>query len=275
MCDPLFMHQWQHIEHLGLEATEAKVYTALLDLGPSTVTEITKKAGVTRTLGYHILQKLCWHGLADSLPRAHKRLQFSATHPRRLVQYVAKQHSTWAKRVASAEELLPELVASYRTAEKPIIRYQEGSEGLMAIYAETLQSTSEILSILDIEGWNAPEFRQWGKRYNRERSAKKIHERILMLDTPLGREWMKTYQGEKAYTNYRWITRDQLHGIQEFGGELNVFENKTVMAIHQPRPLGIIIESGALARVLKGLFELAWQLGMDPSLRRKNSRTKR
>jgi len=39
------------INKLGLEKSEAAIYTALLELGPSTVTEITKKAGITRTRG--------------------------------------------------------------------------------------------------------------------------------------------------------------------------------------------------------------------------------
>ena len=53
------------IKDLGLEENEAKVYQALLELGPSTVSQITKKAGITRTFGYQILQKLSIHGFVN------------------------------------------------------------------------------------------------------------------------------------------------------------------------------------------------------------------
>jgi sugar-specific transcriptional regulator TrmB len=53
------------ISQLGLDETEGKVYLALLELGPATVDEITKKAGINRTLGYYALEKLGWYGLVD------------------------------------------------------------------------------------------------------------------------------------------------------------------------------------------------------------------
>ncbi len=247
------------IQELGLEETEAKVYLALLELGPSTVSEITKKAGITRTLGYHVLEKLGWYGLVDQVSGKGAKIVFSAEHPQRLIQHIKNKKNQWQRTLEKVEQKLPDLVSLYKFADKPTIKYQEGIEGVKNIFEETLKSRSEILSIMDVEGWDVPDFRTWARSYNRERSKNKIHERILLLDTPIARSWLEDYQGSFKYTEYRWIKKQQLKGIELFGGEINVYENKVVMALlKEPNRMGILIESSALSNILKALFELTW-----------------
>ena len=257
------------LTNLGLEESEAKVYEALLELGPATVTEVTSKAGISRTLGYHVLEKLAVQGLVDRASGQGSKIKYAANHPRSLLQYVTNRKNQWERRAKETERLLPELISLYRIAEKPIVRYQDGVAGLKAVYSETLEAKSEILSIMDIEGWDTPELRSWGKEYNRERSKRKIHERILMLDTPTARDWMKYYKGSFTYTHHRWIKPEQLPGILEFGGEVNVYDNKVVMALlKKPNIMGVLVESSALANILKGLFELAWHAGIPAKRKR-------
>jgi len=253
------------IENLGLNDSETRVYQALIELGPSTVSEITQKAGVTRTFGYQILSKLGIYGLVNRVSGEGKKIRYVAQHPRALKQFVQNQKNMWERRLKDTEHKLPALVSLYKNADKPVVKYQEGVEGLKAIYSQTLESKEEILSILDIEGWDIAELRKWGKGYNRERSKKKIRERILFLDTKKGRDWMRDYKGSFTYTNYRWIKPEQLPGIEEFGGEINIYENKVIMALlKKPNLMGVLIESSTLANILKGLFELAWTQGIEP-----------
>lgn len=252
------------INNLGFDDNEEKVYQALLELGPSTVSQITKQAGITRTYGYQILERLSMFGLVSCVSGKGARIRYAVEHPRHLVQFVQNRKNQWERRLREAEHRLPDLVSLYKVAEKPIIKYQEGMAGIKTIYRQTLESKEEILSILDIEGWDVPGLRQFGREYNRDRSHKKIKERILMLDTPRGRLWMKDYRGSFKFTNYRWIRPEQLPGISEFGGEINIYENKIVMALLKPPNLmGVMIESSALANILKGMFELAWTQGVE------------
>jgi len=252
---------------IGLEESEAKVYQALLELGPSSVSEITKKAGITRTLGYHLLQKLSLYGLVDQTSAKDKKITYSAKHPRYLVQHLKNKKNALERKIEEVEQKLPELLSLYNVTDKPVIRFQEGFEGLKNIYLETLESKTEILSIADIEGWDVPDLAKWGKDYNRERSKRKIHERMLMLDTAAGRKWMKDYKGSLAYTHYRWIKPEQLPHIADFGGEINIYENNKVVIVllKKPNRIGIAIESVVLNNLLKALFELAWQAGKPAS----------
>ncbi len=252
------------IDNLGLDKNEANVYQALLELGPATVSQITKKASITRTFGYQVLEKLSIYGLVDRVSGEGVKIRYTAQHPRRFVQFIQNRKNQWERRLKDAEQKLPDLVSLYKIAEKPVVKYQEGVEGVKSIYNQTLESKEEILSILDIEGWDVPEFSQWGKDYNRERSQKKINERILILDTPQGRKWMKDYKGSFKYTHYHWVKPEQLPGIKDFGGEINIYENKVVMALlKKPNLMGVMIESSALSNILKALFELAWTQGVE------------
>lgn len=261
------------LNNLGLDDKEAQVYQALLELGPATVTRVTRKAGITRTLGYQILEKLSIFGLVNQVSGEDAKIRYAAEHPRRLIQHLKNKRNTWDRRVEKAEERLPELVSLYRVADKPTIRYQEGVSGVKAIFDETLKSKETILSILDIEGWdNVAELRKYQKWYNRERSDLKVRIQFLMLDTPQGRAWMKDYKGSHQYSTYRWIKPEQLPGISEFGGEINIYEDKVVMALlKRPNMMGVLMESSALANILKGLFHLAWEQGVESRPRRKKS----
>lgn len=263
------------IKNLGLEESEAKVYLALLELGPSSVTEITRKAKITRTLGYHVLEKLGWYGLVEEVSGRGAKKNFAAQHPRQLKQFIENKKQTWEKNLKEIDTHLPNLISLYKMAEKPVVRYQQGLDGVKQVYWETLDSKTEILSILDIEGWDTAELRTWGKDYNQERSRRKIHERILILDTKQAREWMKYYRGSLKYTNYRWIKPEQLPGIKEFGGEINVYENKVVMVLlKKPNQMGVLMESAALSNILKSLFELAWTVGVSVKGRKTAGRLK-
>lgn len=258
------------IKDLGLEEKEAKVYQALLELGPSTVSQITKKAGITRTFGYQILEKLSVYGFVNRVSGEGATIRFIAEHPRRLVQFIQNRKNQWERRLKKAEDRLPDLVSLYKLADKPTIKYLEGVEGVKSIYTQTLESKEEILSILDIEGWDVFDFQKWGREYNKERSLRKVKERILMYDTIQGRAWMKNYKGSFKYTNYRWIKPEDLPGIREFGGEINIYENKVVMALlKKPNIMGVMIESEALSNILKGLFELAWKQGLEAKPKKK------
>ncbi len=247
----------------GLDETEAKVYLALLQLGPSTVSDVTKKAQITRTLGYHVLEKLAHYGLVDRASSNGKKIIFNALHPNRLVQFVKNKKNKWQRNLTEVENNIAELINIYRVAEKPVIRYSAGIDGLKNLFLETLDSKTEILSILDIEGWDTPNFREYAREYNRERSKKKLMEKILILDNKISRDWMADFQGSFKQTIYRWIKPQMLPNIKNFGGEINIYENKVAIVIFKPVPMCIIIESSVLADILRSLHHLAWNSGTE------------
>ena len=56
-------------------------------------------------------------------------------------------------------------------------------------------------------------------------------------------------------TIYRWAESEQVKHLLEFGGELNIYENKVMMALE--RTTGCVtIENGVLANIMMAMFEL-------------------
>ena len=168
------------IEHIGLDKHEAKIYKTLLEMGTSTVTEITKKAGITRTLGYVVLEKLAEQGLVNRASGQGKKIHYAAQHPRRLAQYVENRRNQWERRLKDIEHVLPDLVSIYKIVDKPIIRFQEGLEGAKSIYQESLETKDTIFSIADIEGWDVPELAEMSKNVMMEETeeAEKLRQRV-------------------------------------------------------------------------------------------------
>lgn len=254
------------LKKIGLEETEANVYLALLKMGPSGASEIARQAGVSRTLCYHGLEKLGWMGLVDrSNPRG-KITKFTASSPKYLVQYVKDKERVWKMREQQVRDKLPGLLDLYKIADKPSVRFQEGVEGMKSIYWETLESKETILGILNPKAWYSEELGiyKWGREYVRERGKRKIFERILLFDTPESRDWVKgKYMGADKFTEYRWIKPEDIPAqIKEFSGEINAYENKVMMSLFNVKsnlPSGIMIESEALASIIKVLHNMAWK----------------
>lgn len=250
------------LQKIGLEDSEAKTYLALLELGPSTVSEITRQAQITRTLGYHALEKLSWLGLVDRVTVPGKKISYHALHPHNLRQYVKSRRQQWARNLQKVEQSLPQLVSLYKLAEKPVVHYHEGLAGIKKIANETLAAKKEMYTILDVEEWNALPLKTFGRQWDRERSKKGIKEKQLLLKTAKAQEWMKYFTGSPKNTEVRWLDPKLLSHIKDFKGEINIYDNKVAMLLlAKPNRMGIIIESATLANILKSLFTLAWRQG--------------
>ena len=145
----------------------------------------------------------------------------------------------WQRRVEKAEAVLPELMTLYKIAEKPVVRYVQGTKGVYEYGGGKASAQYRDFVCTDVESWRAPEFWEWGLGYNRERNRRKIKERVLILNTPAGREWIRNYHGSATYTIYRWVESEQVKHLLEFGGELNIYENKVMMALLK-QPTGCV-----------------------------------
>ena len=65
---------------LGFSPNRAAVYTALLELGKGTASEIARKAGINRTTAYDILDNLSADGLASISGKEPKQEYASRNH---------------------------------------------------------------------------------------------------------------------------------------------------------------------------------------------------
>ncbi|MFH1890428.1 MAG: helix-turn-helix domain-containing protein [Candidatus Kuenenbacteria bacterium] len=245
------------IKNLGLDENEAKIYLALLELGPNLVTKIGQKAGINRTTSYDILERLVKYGLVTYASGKESKKRYSAEPPTRLINFLERKQKKEKKQLDELKKKLPELQFLFKDAKKPVIKFFEGIEGVKAIYAETLKSKTEILSAGDCEEWDSPELSAWVKNYNRQRAKLKINERILILPEKKTLNWFKNYPTTLKYTKYKILPKDR---FPIFDSEINIYEDRVMIALlKKPNRMGVMITSEHLANILKTIFEMAWE----------------
>lgn len=245
------------IKNLGLDENEAKTYLALLELGPSLVTKIGQKAGINRTTCYDILERLVKYNLVTYASGKQAKKRYCAMPPYNLVNFLERRQKQHEQQLEKLKEKLPELKMLYKEFAKPSIKFFEGTEGVKAIYTETLKSKTEILSVGDCEEWDSADLGDWAKSYNRERAKLKIKERVLIPDSPKTTSWFANYPASLKYTEYKILPKDKIDFV--FNGEINIYEDKVVIVLlKSPNRIGIMITSPVFVNILKAMFEMAW-----------------
>src|SRR3989344_2537557 len=93
---------------LGFGEKEAVVYVALLELGRGTVTEISRKAGINRTTGYDILDRLASDGLMRISGKEPKE-EYVAESPDKILELLETRFDKARAQVETARGFVPKL----------------------------------------------------------------------------------------------------------------------------------------------------------------------
>jgi len=236
---------------IGFADKEASVYLALLELGPSTVSEIGRLAQINRTTGYDILELLAGKGLVNVLEKGAVK-KYAVEDPQKIIVYSQNKIQRAEKEFGIIKNLLPELRSIYNKKEKPKVKFYEGKEGLKQVYEDTLTAKEPLIlgySCAEPMYQSLPNF---FPDYLKRRVAKKIHGKMIAPDTPGIREMIKTDKADLRES--RIVPKEQLN----LAIEINIYDNKVMIASWEEN-LGILIESDKIADAQKKIFELAWR----------------
>lgn len=240
------------LNQLGLSEKQARVYIAMLELGEAPMTLIAKKAGLKRPTTYLIVDELNVLGLSSEIVKGKKKY-YSAMHPRRLVElsrFRSKQ----------AEELLPELVAIQKIAEKPVVRMLEGIEGARIAYQEAYSLLNN-----KIEGlWmgnitfiieNFPELLREYDSLIQKITDPRIRE--LITGNNKSKNWVNEMQSKISKNHYVKYYKDS----NNFGMTDQLIIGNTIIQFSFGTQIFVIItESKEIAQTQRALFELIWDM---------------
>ncbi|MFZ2189356.1 MAG: helix-turn-helix domain-containing protein [Candidatus Magasanikiibacteriota bacterium] len=246
---------------LGLQENEAKIYLALLELGKGNVTEISRRAGLNRTTGYDILERLGLHGMVNRARVGSKKIIYVAEPPSHLRQYLEDKKRAMERRMEELNDLLPDLQSLYKTDIKPVIKFAEGKSEMQKLYLNVLDAKSEVYSILNLKGY-AEVFDELGAYQSKERHKKGIKEKVLAIKNDTALWWYnKTYKNktakDKKLTEYRWLEDAEKYST---AGEVNIFDDKVIGVLSKPSEnVAFEIQSQTFADFLKLVFEMAWK----------------
>lgn len=127
---------------IGLTEGEAKVYASLLELGPSTVGPITKRAGVSSSNIYEILQRLIEKGIVTTIIK-NRIKNFQAASPVNLKKYLNKKQEELNREKELLKQALPRIEALEKTFPKQDAMLFIGIKGLHAAYEELYKDTTK------------------------------------------------------------------------------------------------------------------------------------
>lgn len=119
----------ERLKNIGLSDNEAKVYLVMLELGPSPVVEIARKAEINRPTAYVQIEALKKKGLVSTQMKGKKNL-FIAESPEQIEFVIEQEKGEIERKSEDFKKLLPELMSVFNLFDqKPQIRFFEGREG--------------------------------------------------------------------------------------------------------------------------------------------------
>lgn len=235
---------------LGLSATETKVYLANLELGPTSVQDIAKKAGISRTAGYDLIGALQEYGLVSTFKQG-KKTFFSAEDPERAMSYFRSRIRKQRSRLEEFERLMPELKL-IMGGERPVVRFYEGKEALFALFSDLASTRAkqfdevsnyeDIYKFLDVE---------YIKEVQKIIDPARIHTRILHRG--------KLQREPREHVEYHELKQ----GFGNFHGDVWIYANRVAFISFRGKITAVLLESEDFANTARVIFEVAWQASVE------------
>lgn len=248
----------EQLKNIGLSDNEARVYLTMLELGPSPVVEIARKAEVNRPTAYVQIESLKKRGLVSMQTKGKKHL-FIAESPARLEFYLDSELKDVEHKKDELGKILPDLEKLFASTDsRPQVRFFEGKEGVLAMQNMLLKSgVTEILGVSSMDSV-VKVFPNIQKEYSPERVRKGIRSRLIYSYSggPVLKE-----DDEKVLRESRFIPPDKM----PFTGDITVYGNNVAIIAFEGQVSGIVIEHPEIARSFKLFFEFMWGLAENPS----------
>lgn len=228
---------------LGLSDKEAKVFLSCTENGTTVVSNIAQSAGINRVTTYDILEKLKQKGLVSFYTKK-KIKYFTAIDPEILLQ-------EYEERTNNLRRALPKFKAIKGEITHPRIRYFEGLEGIKTIYAESLNSKTDILNYC-----NSTEIRKVWTSYDQDYVEKRAKKKIFLRGlAPKDQAGEKVHQSDAKYhRETRLIPSEKFN----FTNEINIYDDKVAIISFKDELIGMVIESQEIANSQRAIFEMCW-----------------
>lgn len=230
--------------NLGLSATETKVYLANLELGPTTVQEVAKKAKLSRTATYDAIETLKGRGLVSTFEKGKRRV-FAAEEPENAVAHFRDSVRKMEQQIEMLNRVLPE-VKLMAGGERPTVRFYEGNE---AIYA-AFNDLGRVEPNLIYEVSNIDDVYTFLDK-NTLLDARKF---VNFEVTKLRMIYRGSLRNPRSTAEYVELP----DGAGEFHGDIWIYADRIVFVAFIGKVISVIIESKILADTARSLFDAVW-----------------
>jgi sugar-specific transcriptional regulator TrmB len=131
------------LKNFGLSEKEIAVYLALIELGPSSVRDISAKSSINRGTSYDILKSLIETGIVSYYNKESKQY-FAAEPPEKLLSALEQKQQDLEEVKKNIEQSLPFIKTLFeKQGGKPSVKLYEGSKGIRQILEDVLETLSD------------------------------------------------------------------------------------------------------------------------------------
>lgn len=248
------------LEKLGLTVKEARVYTALLDMGQVGSSKIVRATGLHGQFVYQALASLEEKGLVQHVIRNGRR-KFNANPPKRLAILAERQR-------LAAEEAIHQLEAAIGHGQLQQFEVFQGDESYVAHEFDLLDRAPRGCELLIIGGEEGPEsdkpkggafLKVMGARmdeYERIREQKEV--RIRYLGGEKQRMNLAWYRSNRKYFIYRILP-----GLFTGLVNTNVWPDTISFNMFGDPVIAFMITNVNLAKSYQQFFETLWRIARE------------
>ena len=236
------------LKQIGFSDKNAKVYLALLSLGPSSVRELSAHSGLNRGTTYDSLQWLQSQGLVDFYKKDTKQ-SFVALDPIKIKSLVDGKINEMRRVQGKLDMFTSELQAVYNSGSlRPLARYFDRDE-LKEILEDVLKTVGEsdekLYRIYSAEGLREFLYDDFPS-FSDARIAKSIKVKVIALGTG----------GElRGFDERKWMRSGSAQGTY-----IIIYEGKTanISFDSKGQAMGVVIENEGIYETQKNIFDELW-----------------
>ena len=238
---------------IWLRENEVTVYLALLKLGTTHVGRIVIETQLPKSSIYDALEQLMERGLANKYIHG-KTTKFTAEDPEKITHILAQEAKTVKKKQVLFDQILPELYGmTNNEGILPKVRMFQGVEGMREVLNDSLTAREIPYTYVNPEDMEKY-FKSINDPYVKKRIETRFRKKVLVVDTPWTREFLKSYIGMQV-SEVRFLPKT----TQNFHIAMNIYDGKvTYLTYRIQEPIGVIIEDDDIYKLHRTLFETLW-----------------
>lgn len=235
---------------VGLTPGEAKVYLAMIHIGPSRVGKIVEMSGVSQSKIYNVLDRLILKGLASYNLQDNIKY-FQSLEPSRLHEYIQRKEDEVRRQKEALTQIISDLSKNVNAAKRSTSEIFIGERSLRSAYM-TLLSDSKRGDIL----------RYFYPYPNAHENASPFYSRFYKYQKSKGLvERGIVHSDFKNSQHFKEIPKDvKLRHVNfPLPGTIDIFVDK-LLIIDWKTITGILITSSEIAGIFVDYFDSIWKI---------------
>ena len=230
----------ESLQKLGFTLNEAKIYLALLELGPSQSGRINKKTQINRRTTYDTIERLIEKGYLSFIIKSNKKI-FRAINPQIIFEKIKEMESEFKK----ISHYLKKLYKGKKEGTEANIFL--GRKGIRNILNNILKQKEYV-----VFGSNEkfPEIMQHDfDIFQKNKKELGIKSKVIMSISIKNKPMLK-----EAFAVYKFSPAITALPISTF-----IYGNKIAIIIWSEIPVGMLIENKDISLAFKGYFNAVWK----------------